>query len=65
MGRRLIPIPNIAPRAPHSPDMLPCDFFVFSRLKEPLRETRLESFELTEQNPKEAPREMKMFSRLN
>ncbi|PNF30398.1 hypothetical protein B7P43_G12860, partial [Cryptotermes secundus] len=32
-------------RAPYSPDMAPCDFWLFPKLKMPLKETRFESRE--------------------
>ena len=31
---------NTIQQAPNSPDLAPCDFFLFSRLKKPLRGTR-------------------------
>lgn len=34
---------NTVPQAPYSPDMLPCDFFLFSQLKKPLRGTRFDT----------------------
>lgn len=36
---------NIVPQAPYSPDMAPCDFWLFSKLKRPLRGHRFESIE--------------------
>ncbi|EFN86934.1 hypothetical protein EAI_00275, partial [Harpegnathos saltator] len=36
---------NVAPQAPYSPDMAPCDFFLFALLKKPLRGQRFESIE--------------------
>nr|APL98296.1 truncated putative DD34D transposase [Bactrocera tryoni] len=36
---------NIIEQAPYSPDMAPCDFFLFSTLKYPLRGTRFDSIE--------------------
>ncbi|KAL7726506.1 hypothetical protein ACLKA6_001128 [Drosophila palustris] len=36
---------NIIEQPPYSPDMAPCDFFLFPKLKLPLRGTRFESIE--------------------
>lgn len=36
---------NTVPQAPYSPDMAPCDFFLFSRLKKPLRGHRFDTIE--------------------
>ena len=36
---------HIVPQAPYSPDMAPCDFWLFSKLKRPLRGYRFESIE--------------------
>ncbi|EFN78101.1 Histone-lysine N-methyltransferase SETMAR, partial [Harpegnathos saltator] len=36
---------NVAPQAPYSPDMAPCDLFLFPLLKKPLRGQRFESIE--------------------
>ena len=41
---------NVVPQAPYSPDMAPCDFFLFSRLKLPLRGHRFESIEVIQEN---------------
>ena len=35
---------------PYSPDLSPCDFFVFPKLKHPLRGTRNESIEAMKRN---------------
>ena len=54
MHRRTLPwffvsfSPNttyIAPQPPYSPDLAPCDFWLFPKLKRPLRGNRLESIE--------------------
>lgn len=34
---------NVVPQAPYSPDLSPCDFFLFSKLKYPLRGKRFET----------------------
>ncbi|CAK1594867.1 unnamed protein product [Parnassius mnemosyne] len=34
---------NIVPQAPYSPDLAPCDFWLFRKLKRPLRGNRFES----------------------
>ena len=36
---------NIVPQPPYSPDLAPCDFWLFSKLKRPLRGHRLDSIE--------------------
>ena len=36
---------NIVPQPPYSPDLAPCDFWLFSKLKRPLREHRFDSIE--------------------
>lgn len=36
---------NIVPQPPYSPDLAPCDFWLFSKLKRPLRGNRFESIE--------------------
>lgn len=41
---------NIINQAPYSPDMAPCDFFLFPRLKLPLRGTRFETIEAIKEN---------------
>lgn len=41
---------NTVPQAPYSPDMAPCDFFLFSRLKLPLRGKRFETIEAIKEN---------------
>lgn len=41
---------NIIDQAPYSPDMAPCDFFLFPKLKLPLRGRRFESIEAIKQN---------------
>jgi hypothetical protein len=46
---------NIIPQAPYSPDLAPCDFFLFSRLKLPLREKRFESTETVKARRLKAP----------
>lgn len=40
----------VVPQAPYSPDMAPCDFFLFPRLKLPLRGHRFESIEAIKEN---------------
>lgn len=40
---------NVISHAPYSPDMSPCDFFLFDRLKKPLRGTRFDSVEAIKQ----------------
>jgi len=37
-------------QAPYSPDMAPCDFFLFPKLKLPLRGTRFESIQDIKEN---------------
>lgn len=41
---------NIIDQAPYSPDMAPCDFFLFPKLKLPLRGRRFESIEVIKEN---------------
>lgn len=41
---------NTVPQAPYSPDMAPCDFFLFPRLKLPLRGKRFETIEAIKEN---------------
>jgi hypothetical protein len=41
---------NMAPQAPYSPDMAPCDFFLFPKLKLPLRGKRFETLEAVKEN---------------
>lgn len=41
---------DVLPQAPYSPDMAPCDFFLFSRLKLPLRGHRFETIEAIKEN---------------
>lgn len=41
---------NVIDQAPYSPDMAPCDFFLFPKLKLPLRGRRFESIEDIKQN---------------
>lgn len=41
---------NVISQPPYSPDMAPCDFFLFPRLKLPLRGTRFESIEAIKEN---------------
>ena len=41
---------NIIEQPPYSPDMAPADFFLFKKLKLPLRDTRLESIENIKEN---------------
>ena len=36
---------NIVPQPPYSPDLAPCDFWLFSKLKRPLRGHRFDSIE--------------------
>lgn len=43
---------NVIDQAPYSPDMVPCDFFLFPKLKLPLRGRRFESTEAIKQNSK-------------
>ncbi|EFN77074.1 hypothetical protein EAI_04223, partial [Harpegnathos saltator] len=40
---------NVAPQVPNSPDMAPCDIFLFHLLKKPLHEQRFESIEDTKE----------------
>ena len=41
---------NTVPQAPYPPDMAPCDFFLFPRLKLPLRGKRFEAIEAIKEN---------------
>ena len=41
---------NIIEQAPYSPDMAPADFFLFPKLKLPLRGTRFQSIEDMKEN---------------
>ncbi|CAK9799943.1 Mariner Mos1 transposase [Anthophora quadrimaculata] len=41
---------NVIEQAPYSPDMAPCDFFLFPKLKLPLRGRRFESIEAIKEN---------------
>lgn len=41
---------NVLQQPPYSPDLAPCDFFLFPKLKLPLRGTRFESIEAIKQN---------------
>ncbi|CAK9833775.1 Mariner Mos1 transposase [Anthophora retusa] len=41
---------NTVPQAPYSPDMAPCDFFLFPRLKLPLRGKHFETIEAIKEN---------------
>ncbi|GBM85529.1 hypothetical protein AVEN_53129-1 [Araneus ventricosus] len=41
---------NTVPHAPYSPDMAPCDFLWFTRLKLPLRGRRFESISSIKEN---------------
>ena len=41
---------NTVPQAPYSPDIAPCDFFLFPRLKLPLRGKRFETIEAIKEN---------------
>lgn len=43
---------NIVPQAPYSPDMAPCDFFLFPKLKLPLRGKHFETIEVIKENSK-------------
>lgn len=43
---------NIVPQAPYSPDMAPCDFFLFPKLKLPLRGKHFQSIEVIKENSK-------------
>ncbi|CAK9818191.1 Mariner Mos1 transposase [Anthophora quadrimaculata] len=43
---------NVIEQAPYSPDMTPCDFFLFPKLKLPLRGRRFESIEPIKENSK-------------
>ena len=36
---------HVAPQPPYSPDLAPCDFWLFPKLKRPLRGNRFESIE--------------------
>lgn len=47
---------NIVPHPPYSPDLAPCDFWLFSKLKRPLRGHR---FEAIEEIKRESLRELK------
>lgn len=49
---------NTVPQAPYSPDMAPCDFFLFSRLKKPLRGHRFDSIEEIKENSLKALKEI-------
>ena len=44
----------IVPQSPYSPDMAPCDFWLFPKLKRPLRETRFESIDEMKAESKKA-----------
>ncbi|KMQ87532.1 mariner mos1 transposase [Lasius niger] len=41
---------NVIDQAPYSPDMAPCDFFLFPKLKLPLRGRRFESIDAIKEN---------------
>ena len=41
---------NIIEQPPYSPDMVPVDFFLFPKLKSPLRGTRCQSIEIIKEN---------------
>lgn len=41
---------NVLPQAPYSPDMAPADFFLFSKLKMPLRGRRFDSIFAIKEN---------------
>lgn len=41
---------NIAPHPPYSPDLAPCDFFLFPKLKLPLRGKRFDTVEMIKEN---------------
>lgn len=41
---------NVIPQAPYSPDMAPCDFFLFPKLKLPLRGKHFETIEAIKEN---------------
>lgn len=43
---------NIIHQPPYSPDLAPCDFFLFNRLKKPLRGTRFDSTEAIKEKSK-------------
>lgn len=43
---------HIVPQPPYSPDLAPCDFWLFNRLKRPLRGHRFESIEAIETESK-------------
>ncbi|XP_031639223.1 histone-lysine N-methyltransferase SETMAR-like [Contarinia nasturtii] len=45
---------KVIAQAPYSPDMAPCDFFLFSRLKLPLRGKHLDTIENIKQKSKKA-----------
>lgn len=41
---------HVIDQAPYSPDMVPCNFFLFPKLKLPLRERHFESIEAIKEN---------------
>lgn len=43
---------HVIPQAPYSPDMAPCDFFLFPKLKLPLRGKHFETIEAIKENSK-------------
>ena len=45
---------HIFPQPPYSPDLAPCDFWLFSKLKRPLRGTRFESIDKIKAESKKA-----------
>ena len=44
---------HIVPQPPYSPDLAPCDFWLFAKLKRPLRGHRFESIEEIETETEE------------
>ena len=45
---------HIVPQPPYSPDLTPCDFWLFPKLKRPLRGTRFESIDEIKAESKKA-----------
>lgn len=52
---------TVLPQAPYSPDMSPPDFFLFSKLKRPLRGTRFHTIETIKQKSQEQLRAITSF----
>ena len=46
--------PHIVPQPPYSPDLAPCDFWLFLKLSRPLRGTRFESIDEIKAESKKA-----------